>query len=165
MGTIAAEEIRTGEIQRAVSSGAITIGSALFPSSDSSARSIACFGQTGSFTRTSAYQAVASTSAVVAPSTTVVGVNYDGPVDLVLPEETSATEILVVDEGGFCSSVNTISASPSSSSPDAPSPTVLSTPYSHLSVRACYSATGSTAGHTVYSYEARVLPPPLLLPQ
>lgn len=165
MGTIAAEEIRTGEIQRAVSSGAITIGSALFPSSDSSARSIACFGQAGSFTRNSAYQAVASTSAVVAPSTTVVGVNYDGPVDLVLPEETSATEILVVDEGGFCSSVNTISASSSSSFPDAPSPTVLSTPYSHLSVRACYSSTGSTAGHTVYSYEARVLPHPLLLPQ
>jgi hypothetical protein len=144
MGTIATDEIQTDEIHGTSGSGSITIGSAIFPASDSTPRSVASFGNTASFIQKSTYQSVTSANATVDPSTTIVGVNFDGPVSLVLPDSSSATEIFVVDEGGFCNSANTISASSSS----AMGSLVLSVPYSHLNIR---------TSDTVFVSEAREL--------
>lgn len=140
MGTITADEIRTDEVHGGSASGFITIGSAKFPSSDSAPRSVASFGDANaaSFTNKSSYQSVLSASATIDPWTTIVGVNFDGPVDLFFPEAASllANEISVVDEGGFCSSVNSITAISSG----ALGSLTLSAPYSHLNIK---TTTGS----------------------
>ena len=131
MGTITTDEVRTDEVQSI--SGLITIGSAEFPVLDSTPRSIASFGSTASFLPKSTYQSVVSATSNINPSTTIVGVNFDGPVELYFPEVTSmlATEISVVDEGGFCSSVNSITAISSG----ALGSMTLSTPFSHLNIK------------------------------
>ncbi|CAM9108151.1 unnamed protein product [Ectocarpus sp. 12 AP-2014] len=131
MGTIAADEIQTGEIHSGAGSSSITIGAPVFPASDSTPRSVASFGPTTSFASTSTYQSVTTTSAAVDPATTVVGVDFGGPVELVLPDVSSVDEIRVVDEGGSCSPVNTITVT----SPGALGSLVLSIPYSHLRIR------------------------------
>lgn len=135
MGTITADEIRTDEVHGGSASGFITIGSAKFPSSDSAPRSVASFGDANaaSFTNKSSYQSVLSASATIDPSTTIVGVNFDGPVQLIFPDTALAqsSEILVVDEGGFCSSVNKITVISSG----AVGSLVLSSPHAHLVVR------------------------------
>jgi len=141
MGTIATDEIQTDEIHGAV--GNITIGSAIFPASDSTPRSVASFGNTGntaSFAPKSAYQSVLSATATVGLSTTVVGVNFNGPVQLVLPDVSLATQIVVVDEGGFCNSTNTITAT----SPGAVGSLVLSSPYSHLRIKTSTDSVSDT---------------------
>lgn len=147
MGTISTDEIQTDEIHSAHGSGSITIGSAVFPSSDSTPRSVASFGNTAFFAHKSVYQSVTTATATVDPSTTVLGVSFDGPVQLALPDIPLATQILVVDEGGFCSALKTISAT----SPSAVGSFVLSTPYSHLRIR---TSTDSVSG-TVLVSEAR----------
>lgn len=144
MGTITTDEVRTDEVQGATSAssassassgsspGSITIGSALFPSSDSVPRSTASFGGTAPFVQKSAYQAVVSANATIDPSTTIVGVSFNGSVQLdFVQTPTVPTEVFVVDEGGFCSSINTITATLPS---PAAEPLVLSTPYAYLSV-------------------------------
>ena len=145
MGTITTDEVRTDELRGVTSAssaspassasfqtGSITIGAALFPSSDSVPRSTASFGETASsFVQKSVYQAVVSASATIDPSTTIVGVSFNGSVQLDFAETpTVETEVFVVDEGGFCSSVNTITAT----LPSPTEPLVLSTPYAYLSV-------------------------------
>ena len=138
MGTIATDEIQTDEIHGAV--GNITIGSAIFPASDSTPRSVASFGNNASFAPKSAYQSVLSATATVGLSTTVVGVNFNGPVQLVLPDVSLATQIVVVDEGGFCNSTNTITAT----SPGAVGSLVLSSPYSHLRIKTSTDSVSDT---------------------
>ncbi|CBN80421.1 EsV-1-123 [Ectocarpus siliculosus] len=131
LGTITADEIRTDEVQGATSETSITIGSALFPSTDSVARSTASFGGSASFVKKSAHQAVVSASATVDPSTTIVGVRFNGSVQLEFVETPSTpTEVFVVDEGGFCSSTNLITAT----LPTSAVPLVLASPYAYLSV-------------------------------
>lgn len=147
MGTIATNEIQTDEIHGAYGSGSITIGSAVFPESDSTPRSVASFGNTAFFRPKSAYQSVSSATATVDPSTTVVGVNFDGPVQLELPVNPLVTQILVVDEGGSCSPVNTITATSSG----AIGSLVLSAPYFYLNIRT--SITSSAA--SVFVSEVR----------
>ncbi|CAM9096122.1 unnamed protein product, partial [Ectocarpus sp. 12 AP-2014] len=129
--TITTDEIRTDEVHGDAFTGSITIGSAKFPSSDSAPRSVASFGDdAASFTYKSFYQPVLSASATIHPWTTVVGVNFDGPVELVFPDTAlvQPSEILVVDEGGFCSPVNCIAVNSSG----ALGSLVLSSPYSYL---------------------------------
>lgn len=149
MGTIATEEILTDEIQGATGSGSITIGSAIFPVSDSTPRSVASFGNTAFFAPKSSYQSVSSATAMVDPSTTVLGVNFDGQVQLMLPDVPLTSQILVVDEGGFCSPVNTISAT----STEALGSLVLSTPYSHLRI----TTSTDSLSDTVFFSEVREL--------
>lgn len=134
MGTVSTDEIRTDEIKSEPSSGFITIGSAVFPVSDAAPRSVASFGvaQSEPFVTKSKYQMVASSSATVNAGTTIVGINFDGPVVLDVPISCTKNEVSVVDEGGFCSAVNTITAT----SPGALGDLVLSTPYSRLSIKA-----------------------------
>lgn len=148
MGTISTEEVKTGEIG-AFRSGTITIGSTEFPTSDSVPRSVASFGGTSFFAPKSVYQSVSSSTASVDASTTIIGVNFNGAVQLVLPDASLVDQILVVDEGGFCSAVNTISAT----SPVAVGSLVLSTAYSHLRIR---TSTDSVSG-TVFVSELREL--------
>ncbi len=136
MGTVAADEIRTEFIRSEVGSGPITIGSAVFPETDSTPGSVASFGESaGFFLRKSVYQSVVSSTATVDADTTVVGVNVDGPVVLNFPVPTAAEEtgtpIFVVDESGLCSTSNTITAS----SPGAKGSLILSTPYSYMRLR------------------------------
>ncbi|AAK14541.1 unnamed protein product [Ectocarpus sp. 4 AP-2014] len=138
MGTITTDEVRTEGVQgasaasSASSPGSITIGSALFPSIDSVPRSTACFGGTASFVQKSAHQAVVSATATVDPSTTIVGVRFNGSVQLEFVETpTMPTEVFVVDEGGFCSSINAITAT----LPSSAVPLVLASPYAYLSVQ------------------------------
>lgn len=131
MGTITTDEVWTDEVQGEPGSGSIIIGSAVFPASDSTPRSVASFGNTSSFVARSAYQSVVSSTATVQASTTVVGVNFDGPVVLDFAGNIEAAEISVVDEGGFCSPVNSITAVSSG----AIGSLVLSSSYSHLRIR------------------------------
>jgi hypothetical protein len=134
MGTVSADEIRTDEIKSEPGSGFITIGSAVFPVSDAAPRSVASFGSAESepFVTKAVYQLVVSSAATINAGTTIVGVNFDGPVVLDLPTSSTTNGISVVDEGGLCSASNTITAT----SPGALGDLVLSTPYSHLSIKA-----------------------------
>lgn len=149
MGTIATDEVLTDEIQGATGAGSITIGGATFPGSDSTPRSVASFGNAAFFVPNSSYQHVSSTTATVQPATTVVGVNFDGQVQLTLPNTSLTNQILVVDEGGFCSAVNTISAT----STAAFGSLVLSTPYSHLRI----TTSNGSPHDTQFFSEAREL--------
>lgn len=139
MGTVSTDEIRTDEIKGESGSGVITIGSAVFPVSDAAPRSVASFGSAESepFVTKSVYQLVESSTATISAGTTIVGVNFDGPVVLNLPISSSQNEISVVDEGGLCSAENTITAT----SPGALGDLVLSTPYSHLNIKATSTST------------------------
>lgn len=137
MGTVSAGEIRTDEIKSHPGSGSITIGLAVFPVSDSAPRSMAMFGggeeSESFFARKSVYQSVFSSTATINAQTTVVGINFDGPVVLDLPSSsTGVNEISVVDEAGLCSATNTITAT----APGAQGSLVLSSPYSYLSIKA-----------------------------
>lgn len=133
MGTVSAGEIRTAAIKSEPGSASITIGLAVFPVSDSVPRSVASFGDAGSepFLSKSVYQSVLSSTATISEDTTIVGINFDGPVVLDLPISSRANEITVVDEGGLCNETNTITAT----SPGALGSLVLSSPYSHLIIK------------------------------
>ena len=151
MGTVSTGEIRTGEIKSGSEFTSITIGSAVFPSStDAAARSVASFGsaEPHNFVPKSVYQSVLSSTASIDSTATIVGVNYNGPVVLHLPTSPGVNEVSVVDEGGFCSATNTITAT----SPGALGSLVLSKPYSHLRIR-----TRTTAGLSFVA-EVREIP-------
>ena len=119
---------------KAPDSQTLTLGLTVFPSSDSSSRAIASFGndETATFYSKSVYQLVDTATATINPETTIVGVSFDGPVVLTLPSSTSnPNEISITDEGGFCSPTNTITAS----SPGSLGSLVLSSPYSNIKTR------------------------------
>lgn len=149
MGTVSTDEIRTDEIKSEPGSGFITIGSAVFPVSDAAPRSVASFGSAESepFVTKSVYQLVVSSAATINAGTTIVGINFDGPVVLDLPISSTKNEISVVDEGGLCSAVNTITAT----SPGALGSLVLSSPYSHLSIKATSTSALSPKSESVLS--------------
>ncbi len=136
MGTIFVQELEASTLQPGAS-GELTVGNASFPVSDSSSRSTASFGSVDSFVSKSTYQSVTSGTAAIDPGTTIVGVDFDGPVVLTLPDtvDARASEITIVDEGGFCSTVNTITAA----SPGALGSLVISSPFAHLKSRSSVS--------------------------
>jgi hypothetical protein len=87
-----------------------------FGSMDPSTRSIASFGGLGSFVTTKR-QEVQSSRAIILPSTSIIGVNFDGKVTLVLQDDKSTEdhrELHIVDEGGFCTHSEAITVRTSS---------------------------------------------------
>lgn len=75
-------------------SGEISIGDVSFPVMDSNPRSVSSFGHSqgkGSFVK-STYQSVTSSTATIDSETTIVGVNFQGPVLLTLPDTTNFQE-------------------------------------------------------------------------
>lgn len=84
-----------------------------FPSTDPLSlpptRSLASFGGTQKFLTRSNRQEVRESKAVVSSGISVIGVNFEGPVNLVFHSDLEDTnELYVVDEGGFCSESNPI---------------------------------------------------------
>jgi len=131
MGKLIVPETELTTIQ-APDSGSLTVGLTTFPTSDSSYRSIASFGESESFNTKSTYQQITTATATILDGTNVIGVLFNGPVVLTLPSSTTnLNEIFIVDEGGFASSTNTITIS----SPGAVGSLVISSPYSYIKTR------------------------------
>lgn len=97
-------------------SPSVNIGSTEFPSNDGEGRSQMSFSSTGksSFLERASLQIVDTPTAVILSTTTIVGVTYDGPVNLILPESANPKGLNIVDEGGFSSETNPITVSTSS---------------------------------------------------
>ena len=151
MGTILVAEVDASNILPH-DSATLTVGLAVFPTTDASSRATASFGEVASFAAKSTYQRVTSAEATINPETTVVGVEFEGPVVLTLSDTVSSfNELSIVDEGGFCSAVNTITAT----SPGALGSLVLSSPYSHISAR---------SNGSVWISEARDTAPAIAIP-
>ncbi|CAN0368744.1 unnamed protein product, partial [Ectocarpus sp. 6 AP-2014] len=130
MGTIFLQELETLSIQP-LGTGDLTVGLTTFPSDDSTSRATASFGDATPFTSKSVYQSVTSATADVNAETSVVGVAFDGAVTLTFPDTSTFNHVSIVDEGGLCSSVNTITVTSTSASGSL----VISSPYAHLEVR------------------------------
>ena len=131
MGKVIVPETEITTIQ-APEAGSLTVGLTTFPTSDSSSRSIASFGDSESFNTKSTYQQITTATATILDGINVIGVLFNGPVVLTLPSSTTnLNEIFIVDEGGFASSINTITVS----SPGAVGSLVLSSPYSYIKTR------------------------------
>ena len=131
MGKVIVPETEITTIQ-APEAGSLTVGLTTFPTSDSSSRSIASFGDSESFNTKSTYQQITTATATILDGTNVIGVLFNGPVVLTLPSSTTnLNEIFIIDEGGFASSINTITIS----SPGAVGSLVISSPYSYIKTR------------------------------
>lgn len=131
MGKLIVPETEITTIQ-APETGSLTVGLTTFPTSDSSSRSIASFGESESFNTKSTYQQITTATATILDGTNVIGVLFNGPVVLTLPSSTTnLNEIFIIDEGGFASSINTITIS----SPGAVGSLVISSPYSYIKTR------------------------------
>lgn len=131
MGTVIVDEVYAVTLQPEAA-GSLTVGLVEFPGSDSTSRATASFGGTPSFKSKSIYQNVTTATATINPDTSIIGVDFDGKVVLTLPVNvTNFNEISIVDEGGFCNALNTITAT----SPGALGSLVLSSPYAHLKSR------------------------------
>ena len=131
LGTVTLPGVVTNNIG---SDSTIVIGNSVFPISNTNpvARSVASFGETGSFKTRSERQEVTTSSAVVNIGVSIIGVNFNGPVVLTFQDSgVDFSDIYIVDEGGFCSNVNTITATSSSSVGSL----VVSTPFSHMKAR------------------------------
>jgi len=93
-------------------SGSISIGPITFPSSDGNVKSKMSFSSSGQseFTPRSSVQIVTTPSATILESTTILAVQYDGPVTLTLPDGSNSIPLgmYIVDEGGFSSVTNPI---------------------------------------------------------
>ena len=111
----------------------LTIGTANFPETDSvSSRSTASFGNSVSFINRSTRQEVTTSTATIIVGVTIVGVNFNGPVTLTFADgEVNLSDIYIVDEGGFCSDINTITATSTSASGSL----VISSPYGNMRAR------------------------------
>lgn len=145
MGTIFIEEVYAVTLQ-AESTGSLTIGQATFPTTDATSRASASFGDALPFKAKSTYQHVTSATSAIDAETTVIGVDFDGAVALTLPTTlVGFNEVSIVDEGGFCSAVNTITATSSG----ALGSLVLSSPYSYIRARNNGSVWISEAKDTV----------------
>lgn len=131
MGTVTFPSVTTLIIESL--SGSLSINDAAFPLTDSTPRATASFGDTGiGFVSRSTRQEVTTATATIAIGITIVGVNFNGPVTLTFDDaEVNLNDIYIVDEGGFCSTTNTITATSSS----AVGSLVISSPYSYLHAR------------------------------
>jgi len=109
------DEIIADENDIIFDSPSVNIGSTTFPSNDGEGRSQMSFSSTGqtSFLGRASLQIVDTPSATILPTTTIVGVTYDGPVNLILPDSANARGLHIVDEGGFSSESNPITVSTS----------------------------------------------------
>jgi len=131
MGTVRFPALETVLIESL--GGSLSINDASFPLSDSTPRATASFGDTGiGFVSRSTRQEVTTSTAAIGIGITIVGVNFNGPVTLTFDDaEVNLTDIYIVDEGGFCSATNTITATSAS----AVGSLVISSPYSYLHAR------------------------------
>lgn len=145
MGTVVVGEVEASTIQPQ-DSATLTVGQAVFPTASVSSRATASFGEEASFTTKSTYQKITSADATIDPETTIVGVEFEGPVVLTLPSTVSSfRQVSIIDEGGFCSALNTITVT----SPGALGSLVLSSPYAHIDARNNGSVWISQANDTV----------------
>ena len=117
----------------------IIIAGTTFPITDSAPRSKATFGGTGEFIVTSERQEVLTATATIAAGITIVGVNFNGPVVLTFADPgVDLSDIYVVDEGGFASDTNTITATAATTTMDGDF--VISNPFTSMHIRG--NATG-----------------------
>lgn len=131
MGSLIIAETDAETIQSSPATS-LTLGLVEFPGTDSSSRATASFGGTPSFTSKSVYQAVTTATATINSETTIIGVEFDGPVTLTFPDTfTSFNQVSIVDEGGFCNALNPITIT----STGALGSLTISSPYAHLEAR------------------------------
>ena len=131
LGTVTFPGMVTNSIE---SDSTIVIGNSVFPLSNPNpvARSVASFGENSSFKTRSERQEVTTASATINLGISIIGVNFNGPVVLTFQDSgVDFSDIYVVDEGGFCSDVNTITATSASSVGSL----VVSTPFSYMKAR------------------------------
>ena len=90
----------------------VTVGSLHFPDTDGEKKTKMTFSSTGEsvFKKRASVQVVTTPTATILESTTILAVDYDGPVTLTLPsgESSIPTGMYIVDEGGFSSETNPI---------------------------------------------------------
>ena len=130
MGTVSFPSVNTSAIETL--SGSLSINDATFPLSDSTPRATATFGDTESFISRSTRQEVTTSTSTIAIGISIVGVNFNGPVTLTFEDgEVNLQDIYIVDEGGFCSATNTITATSAS----AVGSLVVANPYSYMRAR------------------------------
>ena len=131
MGSLIIAETDAETIQSSPATS-LTLGLVEFPGTDSSSRATASFGGTPSFTSKSVYQAVTTATATINSETTIIGVEFDGPVTLTFPDTfTSFNQVSIVDEGGFCNALKPITIT----STGALGSLTISSPYAHLEAR------------------------------
>lgn len=117
-------------------SNSVTIGPITFPVSDGSMKTKMTFSSDGqsTFTPRASVQLVTTPTATILDSTTILAVNYDGPVTLTLPSGTTSIPrgMYIIDEGGFSSDTNviTITAGTGTTNGDV----TITQPYSSLRV-------------------------------
>lgn len=130
MGTLYVEEAFV-DIITPIDSGTLEVGGSVFPESDSSSRSVANFGDNPRFTSKSIYQNVDTETAIINEGVTLIGVTFVGPVTVTLPDSTDITEIIVVDESGLCSTINTITIQSTNTLGEL----TISSPYAYIQAR------------------------------
>ena len=137
MGTVSIPGVLTDIIQGPVGVD-VTISGTTFPVTDSTPRSTATFGGINAFSSKSERQEVLTATATIATGITIVGVNFNGAVTLTFADPgVDVSDIYVVDEGGFASATNTITAT--STSPVS-GDLIISNPYTSMHIRG--NATG-----------------------
>lgn len=113
----------------------VAVGAVQLPHSDGGKKTKMTFSADGqsSFTPRSSVQLVTTASATILPTTTILAVEFDGPVTLTLPSGASSipTGMYIVDEGGFVSETNTLTVTSSSG---VSGDITLTQPYSSLRV-------------------------------
>lgn len=123
-------EIKTG------TSTSVTIGPITLPVSDGSLKTKMTFSSDGQsvFNPRSSVQIVTEPTATILDNTTILAVQYDGPVTLTLPPGTSSipSGMYIVDEGGFVSDTKpiTVTADTGTASGDL----TITQPYSSMRV-------------------------------
>ncbi|CAN0352467.1 unnamed protein product, partial [Hapterophycus canaliculatus] len=113
----------------------VSIGAVQLPPSDGGKKTKMTFSTDGqsSFTPRSSVQLVTTPAATILPTTTILAVQFDGPVTLTLPPGASSlpTGMYIVDEGGFVSETNTLTVT---SGAGLSGDITLTQPYSSLRV-------------------------------
>ena len=118
-------------------STSVSIGPITLPVSDGGLKTKMTFSDGGQsvFKPRSAVQIVTEPTATILESTTILAVQYDGPVTLTLPPGVSSlpTGMYIVDEGGFVSDTNPITVTTDSGT--ASGDLSITKPFSSTSVR------------------------------
>ena len=117
-------------------STAVTVGPIIFPVSDGNLKTKMTFSSGGQsvFTPRASVQVVTTPTATILESTTILAVQYDGPVTLTLPSGSSSIPqgMYIVDEGGFVSDTKPITVTAGSGT--ASGDVTITQPYSSMRV-------------------------------
>lgn len=114
----------------------VTIGQVTFPASDGDTKTKMTFSSGGPsvFTPRASVQIVTTPTATILENTTILAVQYDGPVTLTLPAGVNSipSGMYIIDEGGFASDTNPITVT--SGTGAANGDVTLTQPYSSIRV-------------------------------